>query len=74
MDNLKLADVEIHYDIDKNISKVVIDGQDLSMVTKSAEIKIDAQNIPILQLDVYTDNIKFKGKANTDINKIKIED
>ncbi|CAL83888.1 hypothetical protein FDF29_06535 [Clostridium botulinum] len=74
MDNLKLADVEIHYDIDKSISKVVIDGKDFSMVTKSAKVKIDARNIPILQLDIYTDNVKFKGKANTNTDINKIED
>lgn len=76
MSNLKLADVEIHHDINNGISKIIVNGKDLSMVTRSATINIEPGDVPTLQLDIYTDNVKFKGKinANPDIDEINVED
>lgn len=68
MDNLKLADVEIHYDIDKKISKIVVDGKDYSNKACKVETSFDVENrIPIVKLELYCDNLVIKGKVKVDV-------
>lgn len=68
MDNLKLADVEIHYDIDHMISKIIIDCQDYSNKCRKIETSFDTENrVPIVKIELYSDNIIIKGKSKVDI-------
>lgn len=68
MDELKLADVEIHYHIDGGVSKVFIDGIDYSNKVRKLETSVDVENmIPIVKLELYSDNLIIKGKAKADI-------
>lgn len=60
---LKLADIEIEYDIDKLLGKIIIDGIDCSKKVKNIEVSIEAQSIPMVKVEFYAEHLKMKTKA-----------
>jgi uncharacterized protein with NRDE domain len=63
---LKLADIEIEYDIDKLIGKIIIDGVDYSTKISNVVISINAQGIPMVKVEFYAENLKIKTKAEVE--------
>ncbi|WP_368490781.1 hypothetical protein [Clostridium sp. BJN0013] len=65
-EELKLADIEIEYDIDKWSGKIVIDGVDYSKKVKSIEVLMNARDIPMVKVEFYAENLKIKTKAKVE--------
>lgn len=61
-DDYKLADVEIHYNYDETVGKVIVDGHDFSNATA---VKVDYKGgeLPIVTLEFPCDSLKLSGKV-----------
>lgn len=70
-EELKLADIEIEYDIDKSLGKIIIDGIDYSKKVKSVDISMDAQNIPMVKVEFYAEPLKIKANAKVEKQCVK---
>ncbi|EDK35268.1 hypothetical protein [Clostridium kluyveri] len=65
-EELKLADIEIEYDIDKLLGKIIIDGIDHSKKVKSVDFSMDARNIPVVKVEFYAEHLKIKANAKVE--------
>ena len=61
-DDYKLADVEISYNYDETIGRVIVDGHYFSNVTT---VKVDYKGgeLPIVTLEFPCDRLKLSGKV-----------
>lgn len=62
-DDYKLADVEIHYNYDETVGKVIVDGQDLSNKITAVKVNYKGGDIPIVTLEIPCDSLKLSGKV-----------
>lgn len=63
---MKLSNVEISFDTDSSIGKIIVDGVDISNTTKKVEVVFDAEDrIPIVKLELYSD-VTIEGRAYMD--------
>lgn len=65
-DDYKLADVEISYNYDETIGRVIVDGHDLSNATA---VKVDYKGgeLPIVTLEFPCESLKLSGKVKVGI-------
>ena len=61
-DDYKLADVEISYNYDETVGKLIVDGHNFSNATA---VKVDYKGgeIPVVTVEFPCDNLKLSGKV-----------
>lgn len=62
-DDYKLADVQISYNYDETVGRVIVDGQDFSKKITAIKVDYKGGELPIVSLEIPCDSLKLSGKV-----------